>query len=157
MEKDLETRIKILEDIEAIKQEKSRYVYCLDVRDWDGVLEHYTEDAKVDFGDLGQYEGSEEMVKYFKEDFPPLISFTIHMTQDPIIEVNGDTAKGRWYMHESLTFAATNRASWGAARYDDELVRVNGKWKVRRCNITIFYLSPFDEGWVKNRMYLGEE
>jgi ketosteroid isomerase-like protein len=157
MDNDLEARIKRLEDIEAIKQEKSRYVYCLDVRDWDGVLEHFTDDAIVDFGELGHHEGREEMVKYFKEDFPPLISFTLHMTQDPIIEVSGDTARGRWYMHESLTFAATNRASWGAARYDDELVRVNGKWKVRRCNITIFYLSPFDEGWVKNRMYLGED
>ena len=66
MDSDLEARIRRLEDIEAIKQEKSRYVYCLDVRDWDGVLDHYTEDAKVDFGDLGHYEGREEMVKFFK-------------------------------------------------------------------------------------------
>jgi ketosteroid isomerase-like protein len=157
MEKDLETRIRILEDIEAIKQEKSRYVYCIDVRDWDGVLDHYTEDAKVDFGDLGKYEGRKEMTKFFKEDYPPIIAFTVHMTQDPIVQVNGDTAKGKWYMHEALTFAKSGRPSWGAARYDDEFVKKNGRWRCNRSNITIFYLTPFDEGWVKTRMYLGEE
>lgn len=157
MAEDLKTRIRILEDIEAIRQEKSRYVYCLDFRDWDGVVDHYTDNAKVDFGELGKYEGRKEITKFFKEDFPPLISFTLHMTQDPIIQVNGDIAKGRWYMHESLTFAKSNRPSWGAARYDDEFKRINGTWKCSKSNITIFYLTPYDEGWVKQRMYLGEE
>lgn len=152
MEKDLETRIRILEDIEEIKKLKSRYVYCLDERDWDGVLDYFTDDAKVDFGAFGKYEGKKELVKFFKETFPPVTSFTVHMTQDPIIEIDGDKAKGRWYMHESFTLAEKDSAAWGAVRYDEEFVREKGKWKCKSSFLKIFYLTPYEEGWVKKRM-----
>jgi len=152
MEKDLETRIRILEDIEEIKKLKSRYMYCLNERDWDGVVDFYTEDAIVDFGLFGKYEGKKEIEKFFKETFPPVTSFTLHMSQDPIIEVDGDRAKGKWNMHESLTVAEANKAAWGAATYDDEFVKEKGKWKCKSEVCNIIYLTPFAEGWVKKRI-----
>jgi ketosteroid isomerase-like protein len=154
MGKDLETRVRILEDIEEIRQLKSRYVYALDERDWDSVVDSFTDDAKVDFGTFGGHQGRKEIEEFFKVTFPPGWSFTMHMTQDPIIEVDGDKAKGKWYMHESTTFAETDTAVWGAAKYEDEFVRVDGKWKCSYSLVKIIFLTPYDEGWAKKKMII---
>jgi ketosteroid isomerase-like protein len=152
MEKDLETRIRILEDIEEIKQLKSKYVYSLDERDWDAVLDCFTEDAKIDYGVFGKYDGRKEMEEFFKVTLPPFATFTIHMTQDPIVEVDGDKAKGKWYMHSANTFTKDNQPVWGGVRYNDELVKEKGKWKINSSVTEIFYMTPFHEGWVKKQM-----
>lgn len=149
---DLEKRIRILEDIEEIKKMKSRYVYCLDERDWDGVLEYFAEDVKADLGAFGKHEGKKKLGKFFKEDFPPVTSFTLHMTQDPIIEINGDKANGRWYMHSANTFSKNNEAVWGGVRYDDEFIKEKGKWKCNSFNVHIFYITPYDKGWARKKL-----
>jgi len=154
MEKDLEERIRILEDIEEIKKLKSRYVYCLDERAWDDVLDFFTDDARVDFGLFGKYEGKKEIEEFFKVTFPPTATFTLHMTQDPVIEINGDKARGQWYMHESTTFTEGNTAAWGAVKYEEEFVRQNGRWKCNLSVVKIIYLTPYDEGWAKKNMML---
>jgi len=154
MEKDLEARIRVLEDIEEIKKLKARYAYCLDERDWDGVVDFFTDDAKVDFGAFGKYEGKKEIEEFFKVTFPPSTAFTLHMIQAPIIEVEGDRAKGQWYMHESATFTEGNTPAWGAVKYEDEFVRKDGKWKCNVSVVKIYYLTPYDEGWVKKKMML---
>ena len=81
-------------------------------------------------------------------------SFSLHMTQDPIIEVNGDVAKGRWSLHESSTFAPTNTAVWGAAKYKDDFVRKNGRWQCIHSLVTLIYPTPYGEGWAKTRIFI---
>jgi len=44
-ETDLEKRIRILEDVEAIKKLKARYWYCLEHKLWDELRDVFTEDA----------------------------------------------------------------------------------------------------------------
>ena len=157
MGNDLERRITILEDIEAIKQLKSKYGYDIDERNWDKVVDFFSEDASVDFGSFGKYEGKKAIEQFFKETFPPVSSFSVHMSQDPIIEVQGNRAKGKWYLHESATFTAGNSAVWGAITYEDEFVKENGKWKCKFCLVRFIYLTPYEKGWVKQRMIGVEE
>jgi len=145
----------MLEDIEEIKQLKSTYMYCLDERDWDGLLDCFTEDCKIDYGPFGKFESKKELEKFFKEVYPPVNAFTMHVTHDPIIKVNGDKAKGKWYMQASATFAESNRAAWVAVQYNDELVREKGKWKCKSTSLTYIYYTPYEEGWAKTRMMVG--
>jgi hypothetical protein len=148
---DLEKRIRVLEDIEAIKRLKARYcAYCDDSYNADGVAGLFTEDGVWETG-VGRNEGREEIRAFFKQ-LPQSISFAIHMVLNPIIEVDGDTAKGSWYLLCPCTRAETGRAIWQAGRYDDEYVRVDGEWKFKNLKVShYFFRTPFDEGWVKNR------
>ena len=77
--------------------------------------------------------------------------FAVHMVLNPIVEVDGDTAKGTWYLFQACTFAERNQAVWGSARYDEEYVRLDGEWKFKNLVLTSFFWTPFDQGWVKNR------
>ena len=38
------------------------------------------------------------------------------------------TATGTWYLFQPCTYAEGNQAVWGSARYDEEYVRVHGRW-----------------------------
>ena len=149
--RDMESRIRALEDIEEIKRLKARYcAYCDDNYDADAIAALFTEDAVWDGGMRGKAVGREEIRSFFVKSSQRL-PFAVHMVLNPIIEVNGDTAKGIWYLFQTCTFAEGNQAVWGSARYDEEHVRVGGEWKFQNLAVTSFFWTPFDQGWVKNR------
>lgn len=154
----LEARIKVLEDIEEIRKLKATYCYLCDAglddkRNRDELVSHFSESAKVDFG-LGpasQFEGKEGLKTFFGQVVPGTLSFCMHMVHNPIIEVSGDTATGRWYYEAPTTDASTDRAQWLAGTYEEEYVRENGEWKFAFIRTKWKYISPYDEGWAKNR------
>ena len=104
----------------------------------------------LDGGVRGKREGREEIRSFIRQG-PERISFAAHMVLNPIIEINGDTAKGTWYLLQPCTFVEGNRAVWGAGRYDEEYVRVDGRWMFQNLKLTSHFWTPFDEGWVKTR------
>ena len=148
---DIETRLKVLEDMEAIKKLKARYcAYCDDNYDADSIANLFIEDAIWDGGMRGRVEGKEAIRNFFSTA-PQRMSFAIHMVLNPIIEVDGDTATGVWYLIQPCTFTEGDQAVWGSARYNEEYVRVDGEWKFKNLNVTSFFWTPFDQGWVKAR------
>lgn len=155
---ELAARIKVLEDIEAIKKLKATYCYLCDAgldneRNLNELIAHFAENARVDFG-LGpasQFTGREGLKVFFGEVVPGAVSFCMHMVHNPIIDVNGDKAAGRWYYEVPATDASTNRAQWMAGIYEEEYVRENGEWKFSSIVTKWKYISPFDEGWAQNR------
>ena len=148
---DLERRIKALEDIEEIKKLTARYcAYCDDSYDADAIADLFTEDAVWDGGMRGRAEGREGIRDFFARSSQRL-PFAIHMVMNPIIEVEGDTAKGTWYLFQPCTFAEGDQAVWGSARYDDEYVRINGRGMFQNLKLTSHFWTPFDQGWVKTR------
>ena len=148
---DLERRVKTLEDVEEIKRLKARYcAYCDDNYDADAIASLFTEDAVWDGGERGRADGRAEIRTFFIRA-PQRLPFAIHMIMNPIIEVDGDTARGTWYLFQACTYAEGDQAVWGSARYDEEYVRVDGAWMFRHLKLTSFFWTPFDQGWAKAR------
>ncbi|NQT74819.1 MAG: nuclear transport factor 2 family protein [Chloroflexi bacterium] len=160
---DLEARIKVLEDIEEIKKLKATYCYLCDAglddpKNRDELISHFTKGAKVDFG-LGEgshFEGPEGLKVFFGEVVPGAVSFCIHMVHNPIIEVDGDRATGRWYYEAPTTDTSTGVAQWMMGTYFEEYVREDGRWKFDSIKTKWNYISPYNEGWAKNRGALLE-
>ena len=151
MNDELESRVKTLEDIEAIKKLKARYcAYCDENYDVEKLAGLFTEDAVWDGGMLGKAVGIEKIRKFFTNSRKAM-PFAIHMVMNPIIEVDGDAARGTWYLFQPCTFAEGDQAVWGSARYDDEYVRINGRWMFQNLKLTSHFWTPFDQGWVKTR------
>lgn len=152
MANDLEARMTALEDVEAIKQLMFKYAYSVDAKEWDDVVSYFADDASINFGAVGKGVGKEQIAKFFKEVIPSRNSFTRHVVINPVIEVHGNTAKGRWYFVVPATDRPTNTAVWVAGRYDNEYVKRNGVWKFSLMGATFFFRTPFDQGWVKKPM-----
>jgi hypothetical protein len=83
------------------------------------------------------------------EGFQKLISFSQHNLMNPIIEVDGDHAKGTWYLLGPFTFREKNDARWIACRYEDDYVKVNGEWKYKHLRAIIRLAASYEDGWAK--------
>lgn len=148
-ESTLENRVKRLEDIEEIKRLKAGYTYYADQWKYKELSDLFSENIKVDFGPLGIYQGKKEVMKFYEETVPGLLSFMMHTLHNPIIDVNGDKATGLWYWHLSGTHRPSQTAVWAAGKYEEEYRREHGRWKFSLMKVPILYFTTFDEGWVK--------
>jgi uncharacterized protein (TIGR02246 family) len=147
--KTIEERLRVLEDIEEIRQLKARYAAaCDDNYNADAIAALFTEDALWDGGSLGKADGREAIRKFFSraaEFFP----FAIHNVMNPIIEVEGDRATAQWYLLQPATMAKGNQAVWLAAVYHDEYVRHDGRWMFKKLTVKPHFLTPYEEGWAR--------
>jgi ketosteroid isomerase-like protein len=107
----MERRLQALEDAEAIRNLKARYAaLCDDQYDADGIAALFTEDALWESPALGRFEGREAIRGFFRSA-SGIFSFAIHYSLNGHIEVEGDTARARWYLFMPCTVAAGNQAS----------------------------------------------
>ena len=113
---------------------------------------HFTDDAWIDFSELGIHRGKDAVGKFYKEVVAQDLSYSAHMVSNPIIEVDGDKAEGKWYVFVPCTFRATDTPVWLQGKYEEEYVKVEGEWKWRSMTTRFDFISPFEEGWVKTRM-----
>ena len=106
----LERRIRRLEDLEEIKQLKARYAaYCDANYAADALANLFTVDAVWDGGMLGRNEGREAIRQFFRGS-SQRIAFALHHILSPIIETDGDTARGTWYLLQTCTYTNGNQA-----------------------------------------------
>ena len=146
---ELEQRVTRMEDIEAIKQLKARYCeICDDNHNPNRITTLFVEDGIREGGDFGKAQGHEAIRTLFRT-FQQLISFSQHMVLNPIIEVEGNRAKGVWYFFGPFTFRKNTEAKWLAARYEDDYVKVNGEWKYQHLRAHLRMSAPYDTGWAK--------
>lgn len=153
MTKNLEKRLAFLEDIEEIKALKARYCfYCDQGYDADKIADLFTEDGVWDGRPKWSvYKGRAAIRKFFKE-VPQHISFAVHNVMNPIIEVNGNKAKGIWNLFQPCTYAEGNRAVWGTAQYNEEYVKISGEWKFKRLSFKSYFWTRYEEGWHKKNL-----
>ncbi|MEM9620261.1 MAG: nuclear transport factor 2 family protein [Pseudomonadota bacterium] len=148
----LQARIARLEDIEAIKQLKALYCeICDDSHDPDRIVTIFTEDGIWEGKGIGTATGHSEIRSLF-EGFQKMMSFTQHMTMNPRIQVDGDTATGTWYFFGPFTFRENDQAKWQATRYHETYQRVGGEWKIKHLKIAPPGMSvTYEAGWGKSR------
>jgi hypothetical protein len=161
VENDINKRITVLEDIEAIKNLKSLYCYLADAgingdaSKLDELMTHFTDDARIDFGQADApdiHEGKAAVTKFYKDNVCEALSYSAHLVANPIIEVNGNNAKGRWYVFVPCTIRGTNTASWLFGKYEEVYVKMNGQWKWSSMIFRAEFNSPFEgEGWIKKQ------
>ena len=148
---ELESRVRTLEDTDAIRNLKARYAeLCDDDYNPEGIAALFAEDAVWEGGPLGRFEGRDAIREFFR-GASKIFTFAIHYSLNPQIEVTGDTARARWYLFMPCTVSDGGRAMWRAGIDDEEYVRVNGRWMFKSKKSTGVFSTPFDSGWAKDR------
>jgi len=152
---ELEKRIRVLEDIEAIKQLKARYCYLADagiagdLGKYDELMTYFIEDCRVDFPGFGVQQGKGAVRTFFRETVHSLWSYAAHMVMNPVIEVSGEDARGTWFVHVACTARAGGKAVWVQGKYEEEYCRERGGWKWRSIRFVPDFFTPFEDGWAK--------
>lgn len=140
--------------IEAIKNVKARYWYHLDLKDWAGLRDVFTDDAVFDMRGERAFVvgGSVAGLPPAREAGDPLVivgaeaiaSFvraaveswtTVHHGHAPIIDVVGsDRGTGIWPFFDYIDDG--KRAMRGYGHYHEEYRRVEGRWLISSVALT---------------------
>jgi hypothetical protein len=156
--KSLEEKIQELLDIAEITRLKARYCFGCDgvpssdvthnrQVDYELVASLFTEDAELD--GVGRCRGREAIGEYYRGI--QRLPLAIHCVATPLIEVNGDTATGKWHGIIPLITADDKAAAWLVGVYKDEFVRTPEGWKIKKLGFTPHFLTPAGESWAKIR------
>jgi hypothetical protein len=144
---DLEARIRVLEDREAIKELKYSYWYCIDRGLWDKMGDVFAEDAWADFNPDLKFRGRDVIANFFRDAIAPAYSLCMHMGHNGKIALTSDTtATGLWEL-DNYMVPLEGDAAWIGAYYEDEYVKVNGEWKIQSTIIVYKFNKPYDQAW----------
>jgi ketosteroid isomerase-like protein len=127
-----------LSDYVAIRELSGRYVRFADEGDGEGYASLYTEDGE--FVAIGGrlLKGRAAIAAYVST-----VKNVIHTTTDPLVEINGDTARQTsrlvaFYRKPDGTGVRFSTTGW----YTDELVRTSEGWKIRSRRVDLDSVVP---------------
>ena len=122
-----------LEAIEAIKRLKYKYMRCLDQKRWQEMAECFTEDATAAYsGGKYAYDGRDAILEFLETSMGRDSFLSSHRVHHPEIELTSDTtATGVWAMEDVVIDTHFHVTIRGAAFYEDEYVRVGGRWRIK--------------------------
>lgn len=117
------------DDIDAIKALKYRYLRCVDLRLWDELAQTLSEEVTASYGKRLSFTGRDQVVAGLRKQMTDDV-ITEHQAHHPEIEVDGDTATGRWYLQDRVIVPAFDTMIFGGAFYSDTYARVDGNWVI---------------------------
>jgi hypothetical protein len=137
------------QDYIAINNLQDAYGYYVDKAKWDEVADLFTKDGTLEIGLRGVYVG-QDRVRAYLHRLSDLTYGTLynHSQLQPIIHIDPDgrTAKGRWRAFIQVGQLKT-RAQWGDAIYENEYLKEDGVWKIRKLHAYFTYYVPYGKGW----------
>ena len=125
-------RLKRLEDVQDIQTLLLNYGRNLDARDFKAYSLLFAKDG-VWSGGMGTVQGPAAIQAFMEKAIPgPNAVHNFHILSNFVIDVTGDTATA-WSRWMFMVPGPTNTAvAAQSGRYDDTLVREDGKWKFKR-------------------------
>jgi hypothetical protein len=128
----LEKRVRVTEDIQQIHELQRRYINALICAEWDTCADCFAEHGRVDVYLHDPVEGNANIRQWFKEKLSRTHAgaegdILVH----PVIDLDGDRAKGRWLLYLMYAYPRTGQALfWVQGFYDMEYIREDGRWKI---------------------------
>jgi len=121
------------DDKSQIAEVLIRYATGIDFKDWPLFRSCWTDDIDVDYGDLGHFATADAITDLMTRIHDGM-GQTYHRMSNLVINVDGDRATARSYVHAVLMAVPGDPNSWIEAigHYDDGLVRTPGGWRIDR-------------------------
>jgi len=159
--KTLEQRVADLEAEWAIRNLVSLYLLKADMRDVEGYASMFCEDGILDIEGLNfdkvglevtnVNQGRAEIAKAYSDYIAPIPCFMWHLGHSPYIEVNGDTATGRWGWTAIVSVPMFGPMQAGGV-YNDEYAKTSSGWKIKKRAITSFFSMEYGK-WNENLFF----
>jgi len=154
----------LIDDANQVSNLQMAYGYYIDRGYWDEAADLFAADATVEMGDDGVYVGQDRIRKLiiaYGGGNPgpglPYGQYNHHMQLQPVIDVapDGMTAKGRW-REFTLLGQYHEYAKWAAGIFENEYVKDNGVWEIKRMHYYQTFVAPYKGGWASLEAVKGD-
>ena len=116
-----------------------------------------TPGVNMEIEDSGVYEGIESITRFWNTVFSDKKigpgHLAIHMTVNPVIEINKDRTKARglWHSHGYCSFVGGDSYMQFLClgKYDMEYIKEDGQWKIYKFAYRQALMCPYEKGWVE--------
>ena len=145
-----------IDDINEIENLQSSYGYYADKMLWDEVVDLFSDDGTLEIGPSGVYVGKDSIRRYLLSlsggvQGPLEGVLYEHFQLQPIITLgdSGQTANGRWrlFLMTGVSGAGSG-GNWGEGIYENEYVKEDGVWKIRKLHWYATFVAPYEGGWL---------
>jgi hypothetical protein len=152
----IEKLVARLEDEDAIENLQRTYGFYTDKGQWKDAADLFADDGTLEIGGGGVYVGRDRIRQYLSRISPlGLVRGRLfnHLQLQPIVDVSADgtSAQARWRFIAELGTAGES-STWGAGTYQNEYVKENGVWKIRRLHAFNRFHTPYADGWGKTAL-----
>jgi hypothetical protein len=115
-----------------------------------------TPGVNMEIEDSGVYEGIDSIKRFwstvFSEDRKGPGNLALHMTVNPVIEINRarNKARGVWHSHGYCSFVGGqfSKQFLCLGKYDMEYVKEDGEWKIYKFAYRLTFMCPYEKGWI---------
>jgi ketosteroid isomerase-like protein len=148
------------EDVHALTNLKSAYCRFLDTKDFAAMCALMTDDVTVTYGGGAiTLTGREAVEAYMVEALGDPQILTSHLVSCPELEVDGDTATGRWGLVDTVIIEKANLVIRGASTYDDTYVRTPAGWRIQHTGYKRLFeeMGPRVDGTKTTAAYVGTD
>lgn len=140
----LHQRLRLLEDIEAIRDLRKRYHYFINEEQFGRIAELYTADANVVLDTVGSARGTAAIDALYRK-IPDNADIVRQFIHNHLVEVDGDTAKGISYL--DARYGKDGESLLVAARFEETYTREAQGWLISETLVKIYFAAPVTPGW----------
>ena len=128
---ELESRLRRVEDLLEIQQLFIDYGMHLDAGRFDDYAALFATDGEIRLGPMGRAKGRIEIRDTMTRALDGLVGKTFHVISSPMVQIDGDeaTSEVMWTMIQRGDDGRPELAMLG--RHRDQLVREDGRWRIR--------------------------
>jgi hypothetical protein len=154
---DIEARAVRVDDVNEIENLQGSYGYYTDKMLWDEVVDLFADDGTLEIGPSGVYAGKASIRRYLdslsggKQGPIEGVLFD-HFQLQPIVTVaaDGQSANGRWRLFLMTGVSGSGSGgNWGEGVYENEYVKQDGAWKIRKLRWYATFVAPYEGGWLE--------
>lgn len=145
----------LIEDHLAIQQLLSKFCHVVDHGSLDEIVALFHRNAVLlpRHETEERYEGRAAVRGWYERWIANVranVRYLRHKITAPVIEVSGNEATAVCYLDMDAIPSSTNRPMLFLGRYDDRLIKAEGRWWFKERTISVFYtsaLAMYSEGW----------
>lgn len=148
-------QIELVKDRDDVEILVSAYGYYLDKSLWNQLADLFADDGQIEIGTRGAYIGRERIRAMLHTVYgvagPKPDTLSNHMQLQPVIDVapDGRTAKARIrLLYQTGRYGKA--ASWGGGIYENEYVKNNGVWQIKKVKTYTTFVANYVGGWAKS-------
>lgn len=144
-----------IDDYNQLRNLQQIYGFYYDEALWDQVVDLFAEDATLEVGQNGVYQGKASIRRYLLGLTGGRIGLahgelTIQGQLSPVITLAADglSARARWrVLVQDAVYG--KEANWGGGVYENEYVKQDGVWKIRKLQLVLRFYAPYEGGWTR--------
>jgi hypothetical protein len=146
-------QVQLLEDQNAIEKLQRIYGYYLDKGLWSQAADLFADDGEIELAGRGAFIGKAHVLRYLRmigPEGPVAGRLYDNMQLQAIVHVNADgaTARARWHVFAQIALAGQYH-EWGVGVLENEYVKRDGVWLIRRLHFYPTLYTPYEAGWAK--------